>query len=451
VVRLDADGAPGAAESTCSAATAQEFELTLGPGAVRWAVRAAATITETVVAEVSSFGDIPGARTTLRMGVEGGVLGTLASIQGNAPVDPKRTPEAAQSAQDFVHRGVPLVDVWSGVRYAHRELLGLLIELGTSLVPADRQAAEIAHATRLSFEFVDSLVQDLGAAYSSESERWHATAAAVREELVRAVLDAAPVDLTAAATTLRYRLSNRYHLGLVVWPEDVSTDRAVTHLQDAAVGYLAAAGAQETLLVPQGRARLWAWGNRPTPFELEADPEPQGQQPPEAKPTARRRTLPDGVRISVGGPERDVAGFRHGHADAVEAYRVAQTFRHVDAAVVRFAAVELLALVTEDADRARRFLARELGGLAATDPATRELRRTVRAYLDSHSAQTAAGRLFVARNTVNYRLRRAEQLRGRPLTERQLELGVALILADATQGRATPDRPHGQTGTVAGL
>jgi DNA-binding PucR family transcriptional regulator len=126
---------------------------------------------------------------------------------------------------------------------------------------------------------------------------------------------------------------------------------------------------------------------------------------------------------------------------------VAQTFRHLDAAVVRFAAAELLALLTEDAGRASRFLARELGGLAATDPATWELRRTVRVYLDSHSPQTAACRLFVARNTVNYRLRRDEQLRGRPLTERQLELGVALMLAEAIQ----PDRDPGQTGTVAGL
>lgn len=438
MVRLDTDGGPGAAEPACSATTVQEFELPLGPGAVRWAVRAAAAITETVVAMLPSFGDVPGARTTLRMGVEGGVLGILASIQGNVPVDPKRTPEAEQSAQDFVHRGIPLVDVWGGVRHAHRELLGLLIEQVTTLVPADRASAEIARATRLSFEFVDSLVRDLGAAYSSESERWHATAAAVRQELVRAVLDEAPMDLNVAATTLRYRLANRYHLALVVWPRDVSTDTAATYLQDAAVGYLAAAGAQETLLVPQGRARLWAWGNRPTPFELEADIESGGQRSPEAKPAARRRALPDGVRLSVGRPERDVAGFRHGHADAVEAYRVAQTFRHVDAAVVHFAAVELLALLTEDAARAGRFLARELGGLAATDPGTQELRRTVRAYLDSHSAQTAAGRLFVARNTVNYRLRRAEQLRGRPLTERQLELGVALMLAEATQETRHP-------------
>jgi hypothetical protein len=431
VVDLDTDGGPGAVEPACSAATVQDFELVLGPGAVRWAVRSAAAIAETVAASLPSFSGTPGAHTTLRMGVEGGVLGILASIHGNAAVDPERTPEAAQSAQDFVHRGITLVDVWAGVRHAHRELLGLLMELGTTLVPADRQAAEIAHATRLSFEFVDSLVRDLGTAYTSESERWHATAAAVRVELVRAVLDGAPADLKVAAATLRYRLVNRYHLALVVWSEDVSTDRAATSLQDAAMGHLAASGAQETLLVPRGRATLWAWGNRSTPFESEADTEPSGPRSPAARPTVGRRALPDGVRISVGVPDRDVAGFRHGHAEAVEAYRVAQTFRRLDAAVVRFAAVELLALVTGDADAARRFLARELGGLAAADPATRELRRTVRAYLDSHSAQAAAGRLFVARNTVNYRLRRAEALRGRPLTERQLELGVALMLADA--------------------
>ena len=50
------------------------------------------------------------------------------------------------------------------------------------------------------------------------------------------------------------------------------------------------------------------------------------------------------------------------------------------------------------------------------------------AYLDS-GMDGAAARLAIHRNTVRYRLRQAEDLRGRPVTERRRELELALLCA----------------------
>ena len=98
--------------------------------------------------------------------------------------------------------------------------------------------------------------------------------------------------------------------------------------------------------------------------------------------------------------------------------------------LVPFSSVSLLATLSPDSFRLRRFVARELGELAADDPSTRELRRTLRTYLETRNAKAAASQLVIARNTVFYRLRRAEELRGMRIDERQLELRVALLLVD---------------------
>ena len=76
------------------------------------------------------------------------------------------------------------------------------------------------------------------------------------------------------------------------------------------------------------------------------------------------------------------------------------------------------------------FVRRELGALAGEDDAAARLRETVLAYLEA-GMDGAAARLAIHRNTVRYRLRQAEDLRGRPITERRRELELALLCAAA--------------------
>ena len=111
------------------------------------------------------------------------------------------------------------------------------------------------------------------------------------------------------------------------------------------------------------------------------------------------------------------------------ARRVAQLRGDGDGAVATYPDLALEALLAEDPDAARRFAARELGPLAAGDDATVRLASTVAIFLEEGSSFVHAGRrLGIHANTVAYRVRRAESLLGRPVTERQLELRVALRL-----------------------
>ena len=95
----------------------------------------------------------------------------------------------------------------------------------------------------------------------------------------------------------------------------------------------------------------------------------------------------------------------------------------------------LRALLTADLDDAREFVDRELGPLSADDDASARLRATLTVYIEEgFSAARTGRRLGIHTNTVNYRVRRCAELRGRPVRERRVELEAALLLREALRG-----------------
>jgi DNA-binding PucR family transcriptional regulator len=96
--------------------------------------------------------------------------------------------------------------------------------------------------------------------------------------------------------------------------------------------------------------------------------------------------------------------------------------------VVTLADVRLEALLGDDPARAARFVAAELRGLAEPGPEAERLRETVRTWLATGSHVGTAKALGLHEHTVRNRLRRAEELLGRPVTERRTETQVALRL-----------------------
>ena len=85
-----------------------------------------------------------------------------------------------------------------------------------------------------------------------------------------------------------------------------------------------------------------------------------------------------------------------------------------------------MALLGADLDHAQGFVADELTGLAKDDPYSADLRRTLLSYLDMGSLVAAAREMHVYRNTVVYRLKRAEQILGRPVSAHSHELHAPL-------------------------
>ena len=126
-----------------------------------------------------------------------------------------------------------------------------------------------------------------------------------------------------------------------------------------------------------------------------------------------------GVRLALGEPGSGLDGFRRSHEEAAQARRVASLAGRPPGAITRYRQVALRALATADLPRAREFVQRELGPLAADDDVSLRLAGTLRAYLDEQASRSrAAKRLGIHENTVSYRVRQAEELLGRRVDER---------------------------------
>ena len=145
-----------------------------------------------------------------------------------------------------------------------------------------------------------------------------------------------------------------------------------------------------------------------------------------------------GVRIAIGEPGHGIAGFRQSHNEAVQARRVAELAGRPAGTVTRYARVALAAIATADLDQARTFVrARAPRACAGDDDLTTRLTATLRTYLDEHSSRSrTAKRLGIHENTVSYRIKQAEEVLGRSVDQRTLELRVALALAHLVRDQA---------------
>ena len=79
----------------------------------------------------------------------------------------------------------------------------------------------------------------------------------------------------------------------------------------------------------------------------------------------------------------------------------------------------------------RVWVRRVLGDLALADESMTRLRETLRTFLETNGSYTdAATRMHIHKNTVHYRVRKAEEVMGRPVTDGRLSIEVALLVCD---------------------
>lgn len=242
----------------------------------------------------------------------------------------------------------------------------------------------------------DQLMSAVSAEYMSELERLDRSPAQRLAKRVQRLLAGQPVD----SAELGYDL-DAWHLGLV----------AVGATAEQAVRSLAERLGCQILLVPRNSETVWAWlgARRGVPFaELER---------------LVSTTVDASVRLAVGEPRRGVDGWRLTHREAQTALGV---MLHSSQRLVRGSDVVLPAAVLRDDAMRKSLIDTYLGPLDGRKDA-RVLRETLRAYfaLDCNAASAAAS-LGVDRHTVQRRLRRVEEIIGRPLATCRTELEVAL-------------------------
>ena len=351
-------------------------------------------------------------------------LGVIVTMmrEGDDPGSVYPPPEAIGYAKEYVIRGLELSLMQRAYRTAQGIFGGIILErLRAATDDADLLADAMAFFNAWIFAWVEAIERRLTDIYMSEREQWVRGAAAVRAAEVRALLGGgAPVDVAAVSLRLGYEL-DRFHVGFVIWSEESGerpgdAGELFAEMERAAAAVAESLGAGAPLTVAEGR-HLACWAGRASKPEL-----------------SRLRLPRAGLRnlsVAAGTPAPGVEGFVLSHREALLARRVAQLRGDRDDAVAAYPDLALEALLTEDAESARRFAARELGPLAADDDVTARFASTVAVFLEEGSSFVHAGRrLGIHANTVAYRVRRAEALLGRPVTERQLELRIALRLAD---------------------
>jgi DNA-binding PucR family transcriptional regulator len=339
--------------------------------------------------------------------------------------DPYSVPLPAPTlawAEDSAHHDTPLPGLLRVYRIGHtygwQWILAYLREQVVD--PADFAEAVDLISIWL-HSFVDAGVGLAEEAYTRERERWLRSSSALQAETIREILDGGPTDQKAASLRLGYDL-DRSHLGLVAWlagadeqPDPVAATEAV--LREVAVRV----GSGRALIHPTGLATAVAWISSPGELDDAA-----------AGAIDLGPGEPAGVRIAVGEPGWGIDGFRRSHLEAMQARRVAVLGDLPPGSVTYHSAVALAALATADLEQAGAFVRRRLGPLVARDETSLRLVATLRAYLDEATSHSrAATSLGIHENTVRYRVRQAEDLLGRPVGSHDLDLRVALALADA--------------------
>ncbi|WP_156431571.1 helix-turn-helix domain-containing protein [Mycobacterium sp. GA-1199] len=324
-------------------------------------------------------------------------------------------------AQDGAQHAIPLATLMRSYRLAHAATAQHFTSiLGTHA----RDTEELLLATELSsewmFAYVDAALCLVEEVYTAERDRWLRSAAASQAETIGTILAGAPIDTEVASRRLRHDV-RRVHVAAIAWLDSHEEGRNTQALLESAIRDIAAAiGDQKPLVHPLGILSAAAWIGS------------HSEVPSKVLDELRFRTATaPGVRIAVGETARGIAGFRSSHVEALEAQRVARLTGRPAGSVTRYHTVSLRALATVDADQAAAFVRRELGKLGATDEATRRLAATLRTYLEENGSRgRTAKRLHVHENTVAYRIRQAEELLGRPVDKRTLELRAALALVE---------------------
>jgi len=321
-------------------------------------------------------------------------------------------------ARDLVRRGLDDTGLQAyrvGQNVAWQKWMEIAFTLTSDPEELRELLAVSAHSI---FAFVDATVRRLADQVRSEREQLTHGTHVERLEAVSLIVSGAPVSRERMATRLGYELG-QHHTAAIIWSDDPET--ASGALSQAADVLIQDARDHRPLVVVASAAALWLWV-----------PGRRGLE--RAQLDAAVHTRPE-VRIAVGPTAQDVEGFRRSHLNAMAAQRLMMRAPSSPRVGI-YDAIELVALLTHDEEAYGQFVKRVLGQLETADP---ELRETLRVYLAEQSSSTRTAEImFTHRNTILGRVRRAEQLLPRPLSENSL--AVAVALEAARWGETRPSR-----------
>jgi PucR C-terminal helix-turn-helix domain/GGDEF-like domain len=399
----------------------------------RRAAAASEDVYQVILREIPQLRDDRPVLALLASSVDGNVDTCLQIMQHQIDLADVQAPAAAvEYARRLAQRGTPLTALLRAYRVGHACFSGwLLRELARQTDDAQMITAATLDMSMIVAGYIDQTSEKMVAAYTRERENWLRNRSAARAARIRDLLSGARSDVRAAEVTLGYRL-RQYHVGVVCWTGDAAgTADNITRL-DRAVSRVAAQAAcsGDPLLLPRDETSAWAW--LPLGIRDRFDSAVAG---------------PVGdIYFAFGDVAKDLAGFCLTHEQAVAAQAVALAAGSAGRQVVVFGEVAPVAMMLGSTDLLRAWVLSTLGGLAVDDEHHARLRETLLVFLQAGgSYKTTAEQLMLHKNTVQYRVRRAEESLGRPVGDDRHDVELALqashwLGASVLQPAADPDR-----------
>ncbi len=322
---------------------------------------------------------------------------------------------AMEYARRLAQRATPLTALLRAYRLGHACFSDHLVkELARQADDPAMITATTLSMSKIVAGYIDQTSEEMVAAYTQERENWLRNLSAARAARIRDLLSGERVDVSAAEATLGYRL-RQYHVGLVCWAGDATgTAGEITRLERATrhvAGQSACYG--EPVFLPRDESSAWAWlplGIRGT-FDSAA---------------ASTAGVDADLHFAFGDPAKGTTGFRLTHQQAIAAQAVALTGSPAPRAVT-FGEVAPVAMMLSSRELLRAFVLTTLADLATDDEYHARLRDTLLVFLQSRgSYKTTAEQLVLHKNTVQYRVRKAEESLGRPVGDSRHDVELAL-------------------------
>jgi hypothetical protein len=349
----------------------------------------------------------------LASSIDSNVGACLQIMQHRIDLADVRAPASAvEYARRLAQRGTPLTALLRAYRLGHACISDwLLTELAGQTGDAETITATALSMSRLVAGYVDQASEEMVAAYTQERENWLRNRSAARAARIRDLLSGARIDVSATEAALGYRL-RQYHVGVVCWADDAADAGDETIRLERAIGHVAAQAAcgGEPVFLPRDRSSTCAWlplGIRDTFDAAACDADA-------------------GIHFAFGDAARGIMGFRLTHQQALAAHAVALA-RGSPPRVLTYSQVAPVAMMLGSPELLRTWVLAMLAGLAADDEHHARLRQTLLVFLQSGASYKAtAEQLVLHKNTVQYRIRKAEQSLGRPVGENRHDVELAL-------------------------
>jgi hypothetical protein len=325
---------------------------------------------------------------------------------------------AAEYARRLAQRGTPLTMLLRAYRLGHACFsdwllteLALLTELKGRAGDAATITATVQRMARLVAGYIDRISEEMVSAYTQEREDWLRNRSAARAARIRDLLSGAWIDVSATEATLGYRL-RQYHVAVVCWADDAASAGDESIRLKRAIGRVAAQtgfGGDPVFLSRDGSS-AWAW--LPLGIRDRFD--------------GAASDADAGIHFAFGDAAKGIAGFRLTHQQAIAAQAVALA-GGCPPRVVTYSEVAPVAMMLGSTNLLRAWVLGTLAGLATDDEHHARLRDTLLVFLHTGgSYKTTAERLVLHKNTVQYRIRKAEESLGQPVGENRHDVELAL-------------------------